>query len=337
MAKPAAPSVTPQRLLQMAWGYAPALVVQAGIEVGVFAALSAGPCGLEDVAAVTGAAPRGLRALLNALVGMELLRREGAAYALTPEAAAFLVPSSPRYVGGSFRHAVRQLVPAWLHLTEAVRTGRPATTHRQADDGAAFFNEFVESLALNNAPAARALAAHLSPDGVGEGGALDLGAGGGVWGIALAERVPGLRVTALDWPGVLETTRRVVARHGLSERFDFLAGDVMTAPLGEGWRYAVLGHVLHSLGETDSRRLLARLHAALRPGGVLAIAEFLPNEDHTGPLQPLLFAVNMLVLTAHGDTWPFAEIARWLGEAGFVNPRLVDVPAPSPLILADRP
>ena len=48
-------------------------------------------------------------------------------------------------------------------------------------------------------------------------------------------------------------------------------------------------------------------------------------------------AVNMLVATDEGDTWSFDEIAGWLREAGFENPRAVESPGPSPLILANRP
>jgi len=73
------------------------------------------------------------------------------------------------------------------------------------------------------------------------------------------------------------------------------------------------------------------------PGGTVAISEFVPHEDRTGPLTPLIFAVNMLVHTEAGDAFTFSEIAKWLGEAGFVNPRWLEAPAPSPLILATRP
>jgi hypothetical protein len=49
-----------------------------------------------------------------------------------------------------------------------------------------------------------------------------------------------------------------------------------------------------------------------------------------------MLAVNMLVNTEAGDTYTFAEIASWLREAGFLRPRLLEVPGPSPLVLADR-
>ena len=330
--------MTPQRLMQLAWGYAPPLIVQAAIDVGVFAALEHGPRTLAELTAETGASARGLRAILDALVGLDLLRKaEGGRYSLAAEAAAFLVPSSAHYLGGSFRHVSRQLMPGWLRLTESVRSGRPVAAHNGEGAGAAFFSEFVDSLAVTNGPAAAALAEHLAPDGAGEGSALDLGAGSGIWGIALARRMQGLRVTALDWPGVLDTTRRIVARNGLTDRFDFVAGDLLGAPLGAGHRYVVIGHVLHSLGAAASRKLLARVLAVLRPGGTVAIAEFLVNAGRTGPTQPLLFAVNMLLHTTEGDTWSFEEIAAWLGEAGFANARPLQVPALSPLILANRP
>jgi hypothetical protein len=38
-----------------------------------------------------------------------------------------------------------------------------------------------------------------------------------------------------------------------------------------------------------------------------------------------------------GGTYSFEEIADWLGEAGFVNPRTIDTHGPSPLILATKP
>src|SRR5208283_2551581 len=52
--QPTGPPVTPQRLMQLAWGYAPPLIVQAAIDVGVFAALEHGPRTLAELTAETG-------------------------------------------------------------------------------------------------------------------------------------------------------------------------------------------------------------------------------------------------------------------------------------------
>ncbi len=83
--------------------------------------------------------------------------------------------------------------------------------------------------------------------------------------------------------------------------------------------------------------MLRKTFAALAPGGTVAISEFMTNSERTEPLKALIFAVNMLINTEHGDTFPFTEIAEWLAEAGFENPRQLEAPAPSPLVLATRP
>jgi hypothetical protein len=83
--------------------------------------------------------------------------------------------------------------------------------------------------------------------------------------------------------------------------------------------------------------LLKRVFEALAPGGTVAIAEFTANNERTGPPNALIFSVNMLVHTTEGDTFTFKEMSDWLREAGFRNVRLLDAPAPSPLVLATKP
>ena len=331
-------AVSPERIMQFGWGYAPPLLMEAGVRCGVFDALDAGPRGVAQVAAETGASPRGLRALMNALVGLELLAKQGDAYALTPESAAFLVSTKPGYRGGMMRHASSHLIPHWLRLTYAVRTGKPPIAVNQEGAGAEFFREFVEDLFANNYATAQALAAHLLPkEPAGPYRVLDLAAGSGVWSIALAERSKAVRVTVVDWPAVIPVCRKVTARHGVADRYDYRPGDLLDVDFGDGYQAATLGHILHSEGEKRSRALLKKVFAALAPGGVIAIAEMVPNEERTGPPMPLIFAVNMLVHTDEGDTFTFGEMSGWLREAGFANPRPLEVPGPSPLVLADKP
>jgi ubiquinone/menaquinone biosynthesis C-methylase UbiE len=187
-------------------------------------------------------------------------------------------------------------------------------------------------------PSAQTLADTLDLDGSGQPvSVLDLAAGSGVWGISLAQRWPRLRVTAVDWPEVIPVTRKTVARFGLMKRFQFVAGDLLSADFGRNYAVATLGHILHSEGEERSRTLLRKTFDALASGGTIAVAEFLVNDERTEPLVGLLFAVNMLVNTDNGNTYSFREISAWLTEVGFVNPRLLEVPGPSPLILAVKP
>ena len=166
---------------------------------------------------------------------------------------------------------------------------------------------------------------------------LDLAAGSGVWGIAQAQSSPRVQVTAVDWPEVIDVTKKTSARFGFADRFSFVEGDLLTAEFGSGYGLATLGHILHSEGETRSRELLAKTYKALAGGGTIAVQEFLVNQERTGPVNGLFFAVNMLVNTTEGNTFSFEEIGAWLAEAGFRNSRLLESPGPSPLILATKP
>jgi 3-hydroxy-5-methyl-1-naphthoate 3-O-methyltransferase len=334
----AKPPVTPERIMQFMWGYAPPLILEAAVRHRVFDVLDKGPATVEQVGSETGASVRGLRAVMNALVGLELLAKDGQGrYALTPESSMYLVRGKPDYRGGMLMHTSSQLLPKWMQLTEIVRSGKPAISVNRENEGSAFFQQFVEDLFPSGRAAVQVLAGTL---GVAEAKkpvrVLDLAAGSGVWGIILAEKSPHVHVTAVDWPGVITVTRRVAERHGVADRFQFVEGDLHDVDFGSGHDVAILGHILHSEGEVNSQRLLQKTAAALAPGGTAVIAEFLVNEERTGSPTGLIFGVNMLVNTDEGDTFSFGEIRRWLEEAGFKDARTVECPGPSPLILATK-
>ena len=116
---------TPERIQQIAWGYAPTLILEAALNYRLFDLLDETPRTVDELAHHTGASVRGLTAILNALVGLEFLARKANRYTLTPESATFLVSTKPAYHGTYFMHMTRQLIPRWLRLSEAA-TLRPA-------------------------------------------------------------------------------------------------------------------------------------------------------------------------------------------------------------------
>jgi ubiquinone/menaquinone biosynthesis C-methylase UbiE len=326
--------VTPERIYQFAFGYAPPLVLEAAIRHHVFDVLDSGPKSLEEIHEASGASRRGLSAILNFLVGFDFLRKQGAKFVLAPESAAFLVSTKPGFQGGLIRHTSEQLLPNWLQLNKVVATGRPAKSVNQQEPGSEFFQQFVNDIFPMSYNVAQELARYLALSGPVS--VLDLAAGSGVWGIALAQSAPEVRVTAVDWHGVIPVTQKTVARFGLSERFSYREGDLLETDFGSGYNVATLGHILHSEGEERSKQLLKKTFAALAPGGTIAIAEFLVNADRTGPVNGLTFAINMLVNTDCGDTFSFEEIRGWLSAAGFKDARTLATHGPSPLILATK-
>jgi precorrin-6B methylase 2 len=330
--------VSPEKIMRYAWGYAPPLILEAAIRTGIFDALKDGSKTAPQVSDATGASLRGVTSILNALAGLELLAKDDASYSLTPESRAFLLRGAPGYLGGMIEHISSQLIPKWLDIENVVRTGQPSVRVNSAADGSAFFEKFVSALFPFNYAAATAAAETLGVAGAtGPLRVLDLAAGSGVWGITIAQKSPHVTVTAVDWPGVLEITKKTAAQFGVADRFSVIPGDLSEADFGTGYNVATLGHILHSEGVDRAKALLKKTFNALAPGGTIVIAEFLVDPERKASSMGLIFDVNMLINTEKGGTYSFEEISQWLSEAGFVKAGLVPAPGPPPRLRADKP
>ena len=331
--------LTPERLQQLGFAYAPPLIISAAVNNKVFDTLHGKAKTVEELKKETGASARGLRAIMNALVGLELLKKDRQSrYCLTPESQEFLISEKPGTLAGFFGSVLPVLVSRWLRLTETVRDGRPAVAVNQETEGTEFFTQLVETIIPMSYAGAQKLADHLKVAKAKEQvSVIDLAAGSGIWGVAVAQKSPRVRVTAVDWAGMIPTTKRITEKFGVRDRFGFIEGDLLEANFGNGYDVATLGHILHSEGEERSRQLLKRTFRALKSGGTIVIAEWLVNDDRTKPLPSLMFSVQMLVNTEKGDTFSFKEIKKWLEDAGFKKVRKLEAPGPSPLILATKP
>lgn len=332
--------LTPSRLMAFSFGFAPPAIIEAGIRLGIFDLLDDGAKTANDIAAAIGGQIRGVRLVLNALVGLALLTRDQQRrYALTAESAEYLVSGKSTFHGAFFLLIGDPMFSEWSKLCAIVRDGRPVHRINEEQNGTKFFQQFVEHIFPIHVAAARRLAETLGMARLTTlCSVLDLAAGSGVWSIALAQASPHVTVTAVDWPGIIPLTKKITAREGVASRYRYVAGDLHAADFGGGHAIATLGHILHSEGEARSRQLLKRTFDALAPGGTIAIAEILVDANRQGPLPALLFAVNMLVNSEAGDTFSLEEITDWLHAAKFDEVRTVDVPGLAPrIILASKP
>lgn len=313
-------------------------MLDAAVNLGIFDALSAGPLTSVELAQHCHMSMRGARPLLDALASLRFLKKEDGRYSLASDSAAFLVKTSPTFLGGFVQHNVHNLLPAWQQLETVVRTGKPAKSLDSEQQGAAFFKDFVPALFTMSQAAARVLAeAILKERDNTPMRVLDVGAGSGVFGIALAAASRDATVTLADWKEVLNVAREIARERDVLDRLSFIEGDLFESDFASDFDVATLGNILHMESAERCQILLRKVYQALAPGGTIAIIEYVPDDDRTGQPISLIFAVNMLVNTTGGDTYTFGEINEWLLQAGFENTRRVDTPSPSPAILAAKP
>ncbi|HZO82612.1 MAG TPA: methyltransferase [Candidatus Binataceae bacterium] len=320
-------------LMTFAWR---GLALAAAVELDLFSRIADGNLTAEMIAAAAGTAEDATRRLLDALVGLGYLKRSSQQYRLTSGAAEYLVRGKPLYMGESATLG-KMLAGTWSMLPEVVRSGRPLNQQASPQDAQEFFARLVPALFANNFNAASAAVARLTPkEKAGIKRILDIGAGAAAWSIPFARALRKTRVTVVDYPAVARVTREYAERWGVGDRYDYLEGDFNRVEFGAGFDLAILGHILHGGATEWARGLLRRCAAALNPGGMLLIGEFVPNDERTGPELALLFGLNMLINTQDGDVYTMREYREWLKQAGFRKVATIEAPHVSPLILATK-
>lgn len=143
------------------------------------------------------------------------------------------------------------------------------------------------------------------------GHVLDLGGGHGRYARCFADA--GFTATLLDMPMVVALAR---ARHGDALRYlegDFLAG----AALGGPYDCALLSNIAHGQSSDENRALIARLHDAMLPGGVLVLKDMFLDDLGRDPAEAVYFGVTMLYYTARGRSYDLREVGAWCAAAGF--------------------
>ena len=298
--------------------YQKTAAMQAAVDIGLFSAIAAGHTTVPAIAKACDAAPKGVRVLCDYWAVNRVLLKEADSYRLTPEAAHFLDRASPAYLGGVMGFINGPIAPFFSRLTHAVRRGGCETIGSVESEYDGWI-PFAKEMGAMMFPTAREIAKLLGPV---SGRVLDVAAGHGLFGILLAQQNPGVTITALDWPKVLDVARGNAERMGVGQRYATIPGDAFKVDLKGPYDLILLTNLLHHFNPGQCTDLLKRLRAALRPGGRLVTLEFIPNQDRVSPPMSATFPLVMLATTAAGDAYTFAELDEMLRAAGFAGSTL---------------
>lgn len=315
--KPSPPN--PTRVLDAIMAFQTTAVLRAGIEFGLFTAIGSERVSARELGERCQASERGVRILCDHLTMLGFLTKEEGGYGLSPDAAAFLDKRSPGYLGGAIDLFLHPMMGgAFQELTNAVRKGGTAASEQgTVSPENPVWVTFARAMMPIVAPGAESLASLLPLDPGRSVKVLDIAAGHGLYGIAVAKRLPKAEVVALDWPSVLDVAEENARAAGVVDRFRKLPGDAFEVPFGDGYDLVLIPNFLHHFDVATCERFLRKVHASLAPGGKVVTVEFVPNEDRVSPPAAARFSLTMLATTPSGDAYTFTELDGMLTRAGF--------------------
>jgi ubiquinone/menaquinone biosynthesis C-methylase UbiE len=145
----------------------------------------------------------------------------------------------------------------------------------------------------------------------------------------MAERHPQARVTALDFPTVLQAFRAQAERMGLADRVETLAGDVHVLDLPRRrFDRLVLANVLHLEPPAQAAALIGRVAASLVSGGDLVIVEMLGDGTAAGERARAIYGLHLALRTRQGKVHPVSELQAWAEQAGLLPGEVMQLSTP---------
>ena len=328
---------------QLVWdtinAYQRTAALRAAIDLDLFTLIGEGDRTALDLAEKSNASPRGMRILCDYLAVIGFLAKVGDTYRLTLTSGVFLNRKSPACMASMARFLNSpKLMSGFTNFTETVRRGGTQLSSGGVNEPeCSEWVTFAESMTPLMSTACKAVVELCSHANGHRIRVLDVAAGHGLFGIAVATQTPKAQITAQDWPNVLEVAHRNAELAGVSDRYHLLPGSILDVDLGEGYDVVLVTNLLHHFDERLCSQILRKIHHCLSDNGRLINLEFVPNEDRVSPPIPATFSLMMLGLTSAGDAYTARQHERMLSEAGFNKPSVTPVPqSPQHLIISTK-
>lgn len=291
-------------------------ILLTGVRLDLFSVLDGKRKTAQEVAGRLGAHEPTLTLLLNALVAMRLLNKEGEAYGNSAAAASHLVKHSPQYIG----HLLLLHDAEWENwgkLEQTVRTGQRAVDRHVFETDPELGTNVLAVLHRIGQQSGPDFAKRLSLSGPVR--LLDLGGGAGTNAIAFCRTYPELTAAVFDLPATLRLTEKTVKEAGLESRIALLPGNFNTDGLGGPYDVVLMSDILHYQTFETNAALVKKVLAHLAPGGRLIIKDRFLDEAGTGPAWTTAFAVHILVNTQQGGCYKTSDAIQWMTSAGFAS------------------
>ena len=283
--------------------------VATAAECGLLQALDETPRTAEALAAPLSLDGFACTRVLDVLTMVGLAEREGDGYRVATRHAGERDPVM----------GLARAIELWRDLPRFLREGTGTHFTGRSSERESAYASAVDSLGRLFGPLAQQLA-ESSPAVPGQGRVLDVGAGSGIWSLAMAQHDPRVKVTAFDLPKVTKVFEANAARRALSDRVAVHPGDYHD-DVGDlpGYDRVVLANVLHLENEDDGAAVVDRFARGLQSGGDVVIVDALPDDTPRSRLHTAAYALHLALRTGRGQVHPEPRLRQWLAAAGLTH------------------
>jgi 2-polyprenyl-3-methyl-5-hydroxy-6-metoxy-1,4-benzoquinol methylase len=318
--RPVSPSL--DSIYDLEYGVWKATALYAALELDVFTIIANGSHNVGTIAAKAGCDERGMGILLDGLCSLKLLRKRKSNYFLTPVSESFLVRDKPAYYG-EWCLRTQLAFDIRSRVADGIRTGKVVGVDASESGSGRLWKSDI-SRALYTWPLEAKQARQMWRTlGVTRrhklcARVLDIACGSGVNSFVLAQADPGARVTAFDFPDVLEVSRLVAEAMGVVEQVDFQSGDVLTSDFGtDCFDIALLGKILYYFDVDHAADILRRVHSTLKEDGLIVISTYIGDDRSCRDQRALMAALQLFIFAPQSHVYTFSEYRDLLRRAGF--------------------
>lgn len=290
-------------------------------EIALFDALAQAPLSVPDLAAKCRVNARALGIVAALLCALGLLERRDGRLGLSVVSRSYLVKSSNFYWGaliGGFRKSL----PVYDQIMAALAPDatQAGSVHAQGWEAGEISAEQARNIAAfmhaHSCAAAIGAARHGAFADVQR--LLDVGAGSGVFSIAIAQAWPHLRASIMDLATMCDAAMDYVRAGGVTDRVDAVPRDMFRDAWPMGHDALFFSNIFHDWNDETCVVLARKAHDVLPAGGRIFLHEALMNDTLDGPATTASFSILMLTGT-QGRQFSLPELAGILGRAGFTD------------------
>ncbi len=298
---------------ELAFAFQKSRLFLTAMELDVFSVIGEDGKTSEQVSNAINADKKAVDRLLNALCGIELIKKKDNKYFNQPYTLKYLVSSSPEYMEDLKHYS--NLWNSWTDLTEAVKIGKPVVNkeiHEKSDDWIRNYYNSTHYRAKNEAPQ---IIKQINLKNVKN--VLELGCGSAQYTIEILKTNPDIRATVMDIPKITDLAKQNILKENMTDRIEVISGDFFTDKIGKGYDMIILSYVIHSYSVFENIEILQKCYEALNKHGQILINENIIEDNRITPVTSSIFSLNMLLNTKSGDSYSETDVWIMLKEAWF--------------------